>query len=88
MNDSDFKDKEDKLVAPVHEEKKKEKVGCLSYVIAVFSFIPLIGVLFGLIAIIWGIVNRNKRGWQIVVALGSVGIIITIVLYSTLVLPI
>jgi hypothetical protein len=55
-------------------------VGCLPYVIGGASFIPLVGVLFGLIAIIWGI---TRRTWHIV-ALGACGIGFTVLVYGAL----
>jgi hypothetical protein len=54
--------------------------GCLPYAIGGASFIPLVGVVFGLIAIVWGIARRT---WQLIV-LGACGILFTIVIYSAL----
>jgi hypothetical protein len=58
----------------------KPSVGCLAYTIGGASFIPLIGVFFGLIAIVWGIVRRVRS----LIMLGACGILFTIVIYSAL----
>jgi hypothetical protein len=57
-----------------------EPLGCAPYAIGGASFIPLVGVLFGIIAIVWGIARRS---WQLIV-LGACGILVTIVIYSAL----
>ena len=64
---------------PLPTEPRKP-LGCLPYAIGGASFIPLVGVVFGLIAIVWGI---TRRAWQLV-ALGACGILFTIVIYSAL----
>ena len=64
-------------------EEAKQKLGGIPYVIAGISFIPLIGIIFGLIAIIWGLVT-NKRGGKKLALAGAAGIAFTIVLYSGL----
>jgi hypothetical protein len=64
---------------PLATESRKPR-GSLPYVISGASFIPLIGVVFGLIAIVWGIARRI---WQLMV-LGACGILFTIVIYSAL----
>ena len=65
-------------------EQRKESVGCLAYALGGASFIPLLGVLFGLIAIIWAVLNRQKTGWRVVVGLGAAGIALTVAIYSSL----
>lgn len=55
-------------------------VGCAAYVIAGASFIPLIGVPFGIATIIWGVV---RRAWALV-GLGAGGIAFSVILYSSL----
>jgi len=47
------------------------------------SFIPLIGVLFGLVAIVWGLVTK-KTGGKKLALIGGGGIAFTVVLYSSL----
>jgi hypothetical protein len=59
---------------------ERQPLGCLPYAIGGASFIPLVGVLFGIIAIIWGIA---RRAWQLIV-LGACGILFTVVIYSAL----
>jgi hypothetical protein len=58
----------------------KESAGCLGYVIGGMSFIPLIGVLFGIVAIIWGFKSTNSKLKYV----GSAGIIFTVLLYGSL----
>ena len=62
---------------------EKEKLGTLPYVISGLSYIPLIGILFGLISIIWGLVT-NKSGGKKLALIGFGGIAFTIILYSSL----
>lgn len=61
-------------------QPEKQSAGCLAYAIGGASFIPLIGVIFGVVAIVWGIF---RRVWSLVV-LGVAGILFTIILYSAL----
>jgi len=58
----------------------RKPLGCLPYAIGGASFIPLVGVVFGLIAIAWGIA---RRAWQLIV-LGACGILFTVVIYGAL----
>jgi hypothetical protein len=58
----------------------QKPLGCLPYAIGGASFIPLFGVLFGLVAIVWGVARRT---WQLIV-LGAFGIVFTIVIYGAL----
>jgi hypothetical protein len=60
-----------------------EKLGTLPYVIGGMSFIPLLGLLFGLIAVVWGLAT-NKQGGKRLAAIGLGGISFTIVLYGAL----
>jgi len=62
---------------------EKEKLGTLPYVISGLSYIPLIGVLFGLITIVWGLAT-NKLGGKKLALIGFGGILFTIILYSSL----
>jgi|SRR5208283_1405523 len=64
-------------------EEEKQKLGGFPYVIGGLSFIPLIGVLFGIIAIIWGLVTKNLGGKKLAL-IGTAGIVFTILLYSGL----
>jgi len=57
-----------------------DPAGCLGYVVGGMSFIPLIGVLFGIIAIIWGFKSKNSKLKYV----GSAGILFTVILYGSL----
>lgn len=65
------------------EENHQKKLGVFPFVIGGMSFIPLIGVGLGVIAIIWGLVTR-KAGGKTLAIVGACGILFTIVLYSAL----
>ncbi|MBI4986627.1 MAG: hypothetical protein HZC24_15115 [Rhodocyclales bacterium] len=49
-----------------------QKINPLAYFIAVMSVMPLLGVILGPIALIWGLSARN-RGGKPVAAIGAVG---------------
>lgn len=55
--------------------KPQKPIGGLPYAIAGASFIPLFGVVFGIIAIIWGIARHARA----VVVLGASGILFSVV---------
>ncbi|GMW07611.1 MAG: type II secretion system protein G [Gammaproteobacteria bacterium] len=59
------------------------RLGTAAYVIGGMSFIPLIGVLFGIAAIVWGLVTK-KLGGKRLAAIGAGGIAFTLVLYGAL----
>ena len=63
--------------------EQKEKLGAFPFVIGGLSFIPLVGVMFGIIAIIWGLVT-TKRGGKKLAIVGALGIAFTIIIYSCL----
>jgi hypothetical protein len=42
------------------QESAKAPLGCVPYAIGGASFIPLIGVVFGIIAIVWSIARRSS----------------------------
>ncbi len=69
----------DTQLPPLPPEERKP-LGCLPYAIGGASFIPLFGVLFGIVAIIWGIA---RRAWQLIV-LGICGILFTVLIYGAL----
>lgn len=62
--------------------KPKPESGCL-YILGGLAFIPLIGVPFGLFAIVAGIVTWKRGGWKLML-LGAGGIGFTVTLYSAL----
>lgn len=64
-------------------EEEKSKLGAFPYVVGGASFIPGIGVLFGVIAIVWGLVT-SKRGGRKLAIIGGCGIAFSIVLYGAL----
>lgn len=59
------------------------KLGTFPFVVGGMSFIPMLGVLFGIIAIVWGLVTK-KAGGKRLVAIGAGGIGFTIVIYGAL----
>ncbi len=61
----------------------KKGIGCLPYVAGGASFIPLLGVPFGIVAIVIGVIKRKVGGWKLIV-MGSLGILFTVGLYGTL----
>jgi hypothetical protein len=63
--------------------EKQEKLSSFPFVIGGLSFIPVIGVIFGLIAISWGLVTK-KAGGKKLALIGGGGIFVTVILYSTL----
>lgn len=61
----------------------KLRLGGFPYVIVGLSFIPFAGVLFGIIAIIWGLVTKKLGGKKLAVV-GAIGIVCTIIIYTCL----
>jgi len=64
-------------------EIPKQSLGCLPYAIGGASFIPLLGVPLGLVAIIWGVMTK-KKGRRALIFLGACGILFTILAYGSL----
>jgi hypothetical protein len=64
-------------------DPRTESIGAFAYVIGGLAFIPLVGVLFGIAAIVMGLASE-KSGRKLVVALGGAGIGLTVVLYGSL----
>jgi hypothetical protein len=67
----------------INNMKKDEEIGCLPFLFGGFSFIPLLGVVFGIITIVLGVIYLKQRGWRLIV-LGLSGILFTVVLYGSL----
>lgn len=65
------------------ETKKPEQMGRGPFVLAGMSFIPLIGVLFGIIVIAWGLMTSRAGGKKLALV-GLAGITTTVTLYSAL----
>ena len=62
---------------------EQEKLGTFPYVIGGVSFIPGIGIIFGIIAIIWGLVTKKLGGKKLAI-IGACGIGFSIILYGSL----
>jgi len=62
---------------------EQEKLGAFPYVIGGVSFIPGIGIIFGIIAIIWGLVTKKLGGKKLAI-IGACGISFSIILYVSL----
>jgi hypothetical protein len=65
------------------KEGQREKLGSLPFVIGGLSFIPLVGVLFGVVAIAWGLASRKPGGRKLAL-IGGGGIAFSVVLYGAL----
>lgn len=63
--------------------RRAERLGAGPYVIAGLSFVPLVGVLFGIAAIVWSLVTR-KAGRLKLALIGGGGILFTIAIYGGL----
>ena len=61
--------------------KDDKRLGCFPFVIGGLSFIPLVGVLFGLVAIVWGLIARKRGGGKLALV-GAAGIAFSIILYG------
>ena len=68
---------------PEENNLAPKRPSTLAYIIGGMSFIPLIGVLFGIISIIWGFAT-SKTGGKRIAFMGLAGICLTIVLYGAL----
>jgi hypothetical protein len=62
---------------------EQEKLGTFPFVIGGVSFIPGIGIIFGIIAIIWGLAT-NKLGGKKLAVIGACGIGLSVILYGSL----
>lgn len=60
-----------------------EKLGTFPFVIGGVSFIPGIGIIFGIIAIIWGLVTKKLGGKKLAIV-GACGIGFSVILYGSL----
>jgi hypothetical protein len=63
--------------------RQNKPLGYFPFVVGGLAFIPLLGVLFGVIAIIWGL-SAWRRGGKKLALVGAAGIGVTIVLYGAL----
>lgn len=60
-----------------------KKLGVFPFVLGGMSFIPLIGLVFGLITVVWGLLTKRTGGKKLAL-IGAGGISFTIVLYGSL----
>ena len=60
-----------------------EKLGTFPFVIGGMSFIPGLGILFGLVSIVWGTITKREGGKKLR-RLGALGIAFSVLLYSAL----
>ncbi len=58
-------------------------LGRFPYILGGLSFIPLIGVFFGILVILWGLIKIMQGGWKLIL-LGGLGICFTVFVYGTL----
>lgn len=63
--------------------KERAKVGAFPLVLAGMSYIPLVGVLFGVVAIVWGLCTKRSGGKKVAL-IGTGGICFTAILYGGL----
>jgi len=68
---------------PIDNTERRGKLGVAPFVVSGLSFIPLVGVLFGVISIVWGLFTK-KPGGRILAGIGAAGIAFTVVLYGAL----
>ena len=61
----------------------QKKLGVFPFVVAGLSFFPGLGVLFGLIVIVWGLAVRRRGGAKLAL-IGAGGIAFSIILYGGL----
>jgi hypothetical protein len=60
-----------------------QRLGTAPFVVGGISFVPGLGILFGLIAIVWGLTSRKENANKLAL-LGLGGLIFNIVIYSAL----
>ncbi len=60
-----------------------EKLGTIPFVIGGMSFIPGLGIFFGLVSIVWGTLTKREGGKKLRM-LGAAGIAFSVVLYGAL----
>lgn len=63
--------------------EEREKLGVFPYVVGGASFIPGIGIIFGIIAIVWGLVTKKLGGKKLAI-IGACGIGFSAILYGSL----
>jgi hypothetical protein len=63
--------------------QNNDKLGAFPFVIGGVSFVPLIGVPFGIVAVLWGLVTK-KTGGKKLAFVGASGIAVTCLIYGSL----
>ena len=63
--------------------EEQERLGIFPYVIGGVSFIPGIGIIFGIVAIIWGLVTKKLGGKKLAI-IGVCGIGFSVILFGSL----
>jgi hypothetical protein len=63
--------------------QEEPKVTLVEYILGFCSFIPVAGVVIGVIAIVFGALKFKAGGWKVVL-LGVMGILFTIILYASI----
>ncbi len=71
-------------MSPPPSDSGRARLGSGAWVVAGLSYIPLVGVVFGVVAIVWGMATR-KTGRLKLALIGAGGIAFTIVLYGGLI---
>lgn len=62
----------------------QNKIRTAAYILAAVSFFPLIGIPFGIAALIWAIAVWRKKGAKTVAVIAAAGILCTAALYGSL----
>lgn len=60
-------------------QNNAENIGCLAYILSFLSFLPFVGVLFGAVAMIWGLKTKTEGGKGLAI-IGAAGIGFTLLL--------
>jgi hypothetical protein len=63
--------------------ERQDRLGAGAYVLGGLSFIPMLGVIPGVISIIWGLSSR-KAGGRTLALIGGAGVLFTVALYAGL----
>jgi len=64
-------------------DDESPKLGIFPYILAGLSFIPAVGMLFGSMAIVWGLVTPKPGGKRLAM-IGAAGIAVTVAIYGTM----
>ena len=64
-------------------DRQEDRISSAAFVIAGLSFIPMVGVPFGIAAVGWGLASK-KAGGKLAALIGAGGIAFTILIYGSL----